>query len=275
MKLLRYPKELNTNDVDYVRFRPAKYTPNFKGTPPSTNGEAEIILYMPTSTPDISNGNGWNQASFEGPFGELRRDLGMGVVDIVNQETPMAAAQSAIDKLKSAVEGDPIGRGVAVGKQVALEAVGGALGSSANQLLALQRGEIYNPNIELIYQGPGLRSFNMSFTFFPKSKEEADTMNDIIFEFKKWSSPKKNEGGMYEVPHVWEVVYMTGSGKNKSMNRFKRAALSAVAVQANRESEMHVAYDEGVPVSTTIGLSFQEVDVITREDHEDVGGQGY
>ena len=100
-------------------------------------------------------------------------------------------------------------------------------------------------------------------------------MNRIIMEFKKWSSPKDN-GAMFEVPCVWEVTYMSGGAKNKMMNAFKRSVLHTITVQANTSSDMHVAFADGMPITTTISLQFQEVDIITRQDHASSGTlQGY
>ena len=80
---------------------------------------------------------------------------------------------------------------------------------------------------------------------------------------------------MFKVPDVFQVTYMSGVGPNKNMNRFKKAALKGITVQANPQTAMHVAHPGGVPVETAMTLSFMEVDVITREDHQIIGGQGF
>ena len=80
---------------------------------------------------------------------------------------------------------------------------------------------------------------------------------------------------MFEIPYVWQVQYMTGKSKNRNMNQFKKAACTNIQVQANPATPMHVAHLEGVPVITTMVLSFMEVDIIMREDHEKTGGQGF
>mgnify|MGYP003124890414 CR=1 FL=1 len=74
---------------------------------------------------------------------------------------------------------------------------------------------------------------------------------------------------------VWQVQYKTGQGENKNMNQFKKAACTSINVTANSQTEMHVAHEQGVPISTSLQLTFQEVDIITRQDHEAVQGQGY
>ena len=53
------------------------------------------------------------------------------------------------------------------------------------------------------------------------------------------------------------------------MNEFKRMACVDVAVQANASTNMHQSFVDGMPISTTLNLTFQEVDIITRNDHEE------
>ena len=80
---------------------------------------------------------------------------------------------------------------------------------------------------------------------------------------------------MLEVPKLWSVKYMTEGGENDNMNKFKKCALLGVTVQANPNSNMHQTFSDGMPVVTSMQLSFQEVDIILREDHEEGGNQGF
>jgi len=141
--------------------------------------------------------------------------------------------------------------------------------------MALAQGQVYNPNVELLYQMPGMRSFNFSFNFVPKSAAEAQEVNRIILNFKRWSAPRDLENGMFEVPHVWQIRYMSGGQPNSNMNKFKKAACVGVTVQANPQTSMHVAHEDGMPVETLMSLNFKEVDIITRKDHDEVQGQGF
>jgi hypothetical protein len=111
-------------------------------------------------------------------------------------------------------------------RQGLLTAVAPMMDTTATQLMALAKGEVYNPNVELLYKMPGLRDFNFSFNFVPKNSAEAQEVNRIIKNFKKWSAPKDIGNGMFEVPHVWQVKYKTKGGKpNPNMNKFKTGCL--------------------------------------------------
>ena len=274
---LRYPKEIGGLDADYVTFTPIKYRSNAQGGPSSApSGGQDIVLYMPNSTPAIGNSQAWQQMTtqFVGPSGDAKKRGLMAVTGAISD----ANANSNIDSIVSNFKDDLSGtfkNVTGVVKQEVLNFAGSTMGLSANHLQALSRGRVYNPNVELLYSAPGMRSFTFDFDFVPKDPGETETMNQIILNFKKWSSPKPIEGGMFEVPHAWQVKYMSGAEENQYMNRFLPAACTSVNVRANAPTDMHVSHEDGSPIITSLTLQFQEVQIITRKDHMDVGGQGY
>ena len=290
---LRYPLEVG-GLTDYVMFTPTRYRTNastsgssaapFSPRPDGTGGasppadlrnQPSIVMYMPNSTPTISNGQGWAGFTFLGPLGEAQRDGARALGDLADNLTDARTFDqglAGIDQTAAGIIND-ITTKIETGKakdallQIGQNAAAGFLGVSANQQLALARGKVYNPNVELFYSSPAIRSFTMSFSMIPKSQEEANIVNAIIRQFKRWSSPAKRGTSMFEVPYVWRVQYMSGSSVNRNMNEFKLAACTNVAVQANPQTPMHVAHFDGMPVVTGLQLSFMEVDIITREDH--------
>lgn len=281
---LKYPMEAGGVDSDYVTFAPMKYRSNLstrrdsagQAGPPSGGGAESVILYMPNSTPSVANGQNWGSASFAGPMGAAQRMMaeaagataaaGLGGGGLGDMGSTLG--QKVTDGIKSA-------NFKGIGIQMALKAAEKATGASPNQMLALGAGQVFNPNVELLYETPEMRRFGLSFDMIPKSPAEAEMINRIILNFKKWSAPADLKNGMFEVPYVWQVTYMSGSGPNKFMNRFKKAACTSVQVIANTNTDMHVAHEGGVPVITSLDLQFSEVDIITRQDHEEVMGQGY
>ena len=73
----RYPQELNPTDVDYVVFTPHKYVTN-KGMKDGVAAPATgspVMLYMPNSTPQVTNENEFGEVKFNGQLGEITRDL--------------------------------------------------------------------------------------------------------------------------------------------------------------------------------------------------------
>ena len=252
--------------------------------PPSSDAKS-VVLYMPNSTPPVGNSNNWADSgdTFQGPFGAIKKNVGVAganaIMDVTGGGGGGGLTGGGLDVGRTAgdigklLEQSMKGAPGAVG-QVGIQATAGLLGTNANALTAISRGQVYNNNVELLYQSPGLRTFSFQFDFIPKSLEEAEIVNQIILNFKMWASPQENSS-MFEVPYVWQVSYKTGSQDNKNMNKFKKAALKNITVQANASTDMHVAHPGGVPIITSIGLDFMEVDVITRQDHFAAGGQGF
>ena len=281
---LRYPQDIGAlADNDFITFTPRPYRSNRNrnagvAAPPAAGGANAVTLYMPTSTPAVGNQNDWQAIDFPGPLGALRREIGVGITKAAYGEA------KTVDDIVSGFK-NTLQEGVAVqdasgglggaGRQFAMNSLAQVSGASAAQLLALTKGKVYNPNVELLYNSPQMRGFSFAFDFVPKNTTEAGAMNNIIMNFKKWSAPSDIGNGMFEVPYVWDVAYQTRGGENRFMNKFKPAACTAVTVQANSQTDMHVAHNDGVPIATTMQLTFREVEIITREDHERAGGQGF
>lgn len=298
MKQFIYPLNLPVDHTDFVYFTHQEYRTNAsmpgnfggsfgvgKGTPvDAPNANNTIRLYMPNSTPAITNSNEWGARNFSGPIGRLSQRVGseLGSPDGVLNSTlyegetdPETIARNAGRNISGALGAQMSDYTGAVG-QVILDEAGKLLPGfeSGNDVLAFSQGKIFNPNVELLYQGPKLRAFSMQFNFFARSTRESDMIDMIIKEFKKWSAPD-DAGEFLTVPHTWQVSYQMGAfGKHPKMNRFKKAALTSITVQDNSSSNMHTTFEDGTPSVTSVALGFSEVDMIFRRDH-DVANRGF
>ena len=285
--MLKYPQRLNENETDFVRFQHSEYRTNSKYSgngprPQAPNTTEGIVLYMPNSTPPAAYGNSWNNTGdlLRGPLGQLR---------VFGAKSLSGAVESVGDVASSKIDtGELINRAGRAGKemgkfasdnaggmvkQLIADNVGKALVGSGNNYLALTQGKVYNPNIELLYQGPQLRSFAFEFNFVPRSSAEAAMVSKIIKEFKVWSAPKA-DGYYLKVPDVWHITY-GNTATAKYMNQFLPCAMTSFETQDNAASDGHYTYVDGVPASTSIRMSFSEVDIITRENHENGGERGF
>ena len=273
---LRYPSGSGGIGSDYTTCTTIEYRSNARGgSAPAAGpggGAGGITLYMPNSTPVVGNPNSWGEINFQGPLGALKRDihrtLTHGVMNLGGQGSIDGSMQDVGNQLNASSHKANAG---GIAKQAALQAIPQELsGASANQMLALQTGQVFNPNVELLYQTPGFRQFSFNFDFIPRNPSDANAMNQIIKSFKSNSAPADLGNGMFEVPKVWAIRYMSGAGENQYMNRFKPSACLSVSVQANQSSDMHVSFANGVPISTSMNLMFKEVDIIIRKDHENL-----
>tara|TARA_B100001564_G_C20635613_1_gene669552 strand:+ start:105 stop:1181 length:1077 start_codon:yes stop_codon:yes gene_type:complete len=156
----------------------------------------------------------------------------------------------------------------------------GALGGNvdANQLIARASGQILNPNLELLFNGVGLRTFPLSFQFFPRNKQEGTVVMNIIRTLKLEMAPSrttKSENGVFiKQPSIFQLTYKTGSENHKFLNRFLPAVLSDMKVNYSASGTFSAFYD-GTPTHMQVDLQFKELNPIFREDYDNVGGVGY
>lgn len=267
--ILKYPQELNEGQVDYMMFTPHEYKSNMSGDSGPQTGNT-VVLYMPNSTPSTQNTNSWGEFTAAGPLGNVKKnamglvvDAGSGLQGAIDGGDTSQAIEDIKQKAESIGEST-----IGAAKQTLLQTIGGRMNFTANQALSIAKGEAYNPNVELTYNSPAMRKFTFAFQFIPKSSQESQMIQRIIMEFKKRSAPEE-KSGLFKIPDVWVVKYMSNGRLNKQMNEFKRMACVDVAVQANASTTLHQSFSDGMPVSTTLNLTFQEIDIITRNDHEE------
>ena len=65
----------------------------------------------------------------------------------------------------------------------------GATNLSAAGLLSATSGVVFNPNLEVLYEGPDFRTFNFQFNLFTKSKEDAQAIYNIVETLRIASLP--------------------------------------------------------------------------------------
>jgi hypothetical protein len=146
---------------------------------------------------------------------------------------------------------------------------------SAETILARGAGIVPNSNLELLFQGPTLRSFGFTWRMSPRSELEAKNVKRIIRFFKQGSSPRKvnSQSGagarslFLGTPNVFKLSYKTGNEEISGLNKFKICALVNMSVVYAPDGTW-AAYDKGQPVSVQMALSFQEIEPIYEDDYQ-------
>ena len=177
---LRYPNQEIHENTDYLQIAIVGYRPvaqnnngSLVGRPGSRrNGGKErfatILLPIPSNVQD-GNSVSYSDSSLN----NLTATLAAGGTNVM-EGLGEAITSGDFDKLKGEL-GKTIGNsGLTldvvqdlITKQLAASAAGVFGGNlSVNQLLARQEGTIFNPNMELLFNGPTLRSFRFSFKMF-------------------------------------------------------------------------------------------------------------
>jgi len=151
-----------------------------------------------------------------------------------------------------------------------------------DQILARATGEILNPNIELLFDKPTLRSFRFQYKMTPRSATEGEQIKQIIRSFKRNMAPKlgsnqKDLEGLesfLRTPNVFELRYRQGGAEHQYLHRFKQCFLESINVNYTGEG-VYSTYEDGTPVSMIMDLTFKEIEPIYDVDQNEAGGVGY
>ena len=166
-------------------------------------------------------------------------------------------------------------------KQLAANALSNFGGNiTLDQMMARQNGEVFNPNMELLFNGPTLRAFKFSWKMMPRNQKESEQCKLIILAFKQNMAPKTKaspgQGGSWflKTPNVFELRYRTGNKDHPFLHKFKQCFLTDIAVNYTGEAS-HMTYADGTPVSMQMDLTFKELEPIYDVDYENAEGVGY
>jgi len=152
----------------------------------------------------------------------------------------------------------------------ALDTIAG--GSKA--LIALNRGKVIAPKMEVMFEGIGKRDFSYSFTFTPTSEQEANEVQKIIqaFRFHASSDYADDFGFELEIPDQFEIEYYTkGNQPNGYLHKIGTCVLESVDVTYGGDKmTWHETNSKGAsPTKTTMALSFKELMTVTKTAIED------
>lgn len=263
----RYPNSgaQITPDTDYVTFEFFKYNPPFQNAEGNKKAQYDtsvkfgkddiigekfgknIIMYMPE---DIQSeyGANWSGAGFGFLGGRLLK-MGTGNLNV---------GQAAADL------GDAARKGIV---ETIVNNANKALGSGVtlNQALGGTTGTIVNPNVEMMYESPEMRTFSLTYKMFASTPGESEGIRAICNTFKKNMLPSFGKGGFIGVPNVVRVTFMTGSEPNPFVSQFKPCAISNVSINYTPDGSW-ASYEGGAPVATNITINFKELKMLFAED---------
>jgi hypothetical protein len=215
-----------------------------------------IALYMPPQL-NVSYGMDYAESEISG-ISEILYGLMRNYQDTGSTDGLMKNLQS--------------GAGSEVLKQAAAKVISGIPGlGGAKDLIAMERGAISSPKMELMFRGVARREFSFAFTFLPTSRYEMLTVQEIIKEFKIRMHPTfdSNAGSRKQtIPDIFEIAYHHTMGPNLNLHRIGKCFLKKVDItyggdQFQTFKSVGDSMD-GAPVRTTMALNFGEIEILDR-----------
>lgn len=283
----RYPNQEIYEDTDYLRIAIVNYTPvgqdltvrRDEGRKKTSAKEriATVLLPMPSNLVDN------NSVSYtDDSLNALAAAIAGGSADIMTEGAKLNFSDLG-KKLQDRITATGMDFGDAkdlITRQLSSQAAaifGGNV--SLNQIQARTDGTIFNPNMELLFNGPTLRSFRFQFKMTPRNDDEMKQIKSIIRSFKKNMSPKtvpNKEGAtgtlFLKTPSIFELTYMQGGKKHNFLHNFKQCFLENMSVNYTGEGT-YSTYDDGTPISMIMDLQFKETEPVYDSDYDDEEGK--
>ena len=274
---LYYPINRDRKDYDYLQVGAYQYAPNkFTGggtitseigseersLKPKSGGAQKVFLPMQPTGLQEGNSVGWGQDQINAIEAAMANIAGSTVAGASKNFSQAAA--NAIGSTGKAME-TLLGEGGITKDDVAAYFAGQATGKN---VLTRTTGKVMNPNLELLFSGPSLRSFNYTFRFTPREQKESLMVRRIIKFFKKSMAPKlSKEGGLFlESPHVFKLKYIhKNGGQHPFLNKIKPCALQNFSVQYAPDGS-YMTYKDGSMTAYNINLTFGEINPIYDKD---------
>lgn len=269
-KFLRYPQEAveDTLVIHISRYKPrtkrgdTNLGQGIIGDPAYRDPAIATIKLPVPDLPNMVSQQKYGQIS-----GAFNNVLATGLAQAYDAIADGRADNIDVNSIAATVRAQASDAGGPVLRELTAAVAGNLVGITGPMFQSLASGEISNPNIELLYNGPTLRSYSMNWTFAPKSAEEAENVYEIFRVMKQAHLPSKN-GGMLKVPHIFDMEVRLGEGSNKYYQKFFSSALEAISIKQD-SSGSHITLPNGAPVISQMSCVFKEIRVTTAEDFED------
>lgn len=248
-------KQLKSTRPISEDLKPSNYSTLFRRK--TYRSQQSILLYMP-DTLNWSFGHNWKNPSMTEELGKV----GMGV-EILSQTKNLIgsfvgpgsgqAARKEFADTAMGLTAEGISKAIDKDPSLGLAAIGLA----------------QNPNIEILYNQPELRTFQFEFIFAPRNKEDADTAIAIIQLFKFHAAPENatasGEAGRYFVPPSdFDIEFQGPTGEIWQFGKIiPNAVLRNITVNYGQSGQFSV-FPGDYPTNIQLMLEFQETQFITK-----------
>lgn len=142
---------------------------------------------------------------------------------------------------------------------------------TVNDIFSAATGQVLNPNTEVLYKGPKMRNFSLSFKMAPRNNPEAIAIKNIITALKFATLPKYGGKGadtaasFVQVPQIVDVTFMQGNSPHPWVTQYKPSVIENLDVSYTPDGAW-ATLPNGSPVATTIKISFQEIKMVYADE---------
>jgi len=268
---LRYPLDRVPDlDYDFVTFTAHEYT---AGDLTSTTGAERVGPRKESITlpiiPNIEETNGieWG----EDKLNEIQR-MGAEIAAKTMDSDNIGEALTNLTSGTAQAVNELIADNPGLKDRLIAHFAGQAVGAN---ILGRTTGAVLNPNLELLFKGPQLRTFNFTFRLRPRYEDEARMCKQIIRSFKRNMHVQRGTSGLFlTTPNIFKIKYYWKGGEHPYMNRLKPCALTNFKVGYTPDNN-YMTYSDGSMTGFDINMSFSEIVPIYADQIDGSGGTGF
>ena len=265
---LRYPLEsTGPFEYDFISIQAVDYKPSGLGFnfdfDKNTRGQKRFEKVILPMQPTLSETNGVNWSDDQlNPIQMMMGQFAAQTIKGVGEFKVEQIGQAFTD-LKSSVTNALTSNSAKAA--VAAYFAGQAVGAN---VIGRQTGMVINPNLELLFNGPNLRSFNFNFKLTPRSEPETQRCKDIIRSFKRNMAVQRSPSNLFlESPRVFILEYIFKEDtKHPFLNKFKPCALTNFQVNYTPDNS-YATFNNGSMTQYNLDMSFTEIMPIYAEDN--------
>ena len=269
-----YPESMPDLGYDFIRFTSFKYVP--AGLELSGRASAAERIFKDKITeimlPMLPNISESNSVSWGGDKINAFQLAGANIAS----STITALGNAQLTEAFNAFVGGTVEqakvllRDPNLQKAVTAYFAGQAVGAS---LLTRSTGMVLNPNLELLFEGPTLRTFNFNFRLTPRTRTESVVIKNIIKSFKRNMAAQRSSSDLFlQTPNVYKIEYIYGGttppskqGPHPYMNKIKPCALRDFRVNYGPDGA-YMTYPDGSMTCYEISLQFGELEPIYADE---------
>lgn len=164
--------------------------------------------------------------------------------------------------------------------QSAASAIANTLGAMLPEQLVnvskINKGQIVNPRLQLLFKSKEIRTFNFTWELYPRNKDETNMIRDIVQQFRSFSSPSLKMGdlGFLAVPGEFEVRFLnknsttTGFVENEWLPRILRFAINSISVDYSPQG-IWGSFVDNSPLGVVLTMQISELYVVNKEKVEE------
>ena len=261
---LRYPIDIQPSLQDTLKISVYKFVPRQlegltiaeREKPGDGNRTPIGAVVLPVVGPKDSNKVGWGGK----PMSAI--DIAASDVALSGITGGVEGAIGAVKEIGSDIQSDSGN----VKKGLAAFFAGQATGVQG--LLSRTEGIIVNPNLELLFNGPSLRSFGLSYKMSPRNEPESIMIKQIIRMFKQSMAAQRSTSNLFlKTPNTYRLQYLTGgTTEHEFLPKIKECALTSFNVNYAADGT-YATFGNTSPIAYELQFSFQELTPIFNDDY--------